>query len=112
MRPYAETIQAQAKLVGISPTNPPVIPLYTPSKPPVIPFCFNRGGLEWDIARPMDIQPARGNRGGQGIDPGFRLPPINICGHFLRKAPFHWALAKRLSGLSALLSWMWLGLTI
>ena len=38
----------------------------------------------------VDTQPARGNRGWQGIDPGFRLPPTNLCGHFLRKAPFCW----------------------
>jgi hypothetical protein len=139
MRPYAKTVQAQAKPVGISPTNstviplythckPPVIPLYTPSIPPVVPLYCNRGGLQGDyrgttgglqgdyrgttgglqgdyrgyrggveggIARPMDTQPACGNRGWQGIDPGFRLPPTNICGHFLRKAPFCWALSKR-----------------
>ena len=34
------------------------------------------------------------NRGLRGIGPGFRLPPTNICGHFLRKAPFCWALTK------------------
>jgi hypothetical protein len=36
----------------------------------------------------------------QGIDPGFRLPPTNICGQFLRKAPFGWALSKRHSFLT------------
>jgi hypothetical protein len=43
----------------------------------------------------VDTQPAHGNRGWQVIDPGFRLPPTNICDHFLRKAPFCWALSKR-----------------
>jgi len=42
----------------------------------------------------VDIQPARGTRNLQGIDPGFQLPPTNICGHFLRKAPFYCALSK------------------
>jgi hypothetical protein len=88
------------------PAYPQVIPLYTPSIPLVYPLYCNRGGIqgvykgyrggvEGDIARPMDAQPACGNRGWQGIDPGFRLPPTNICGHFLRKAPFCWALSKR-----------------
>jgi hypothetical protein len=33
------------------------------------------------------------------MDPGFRLPPTNICGHFLRKAPFCRALSKRHSAI-------------
>ena len=64
-----------------------------------------RGGLGWpnppgSFFASVDTQPARGNRGLQGIDPGFRLPPTNICGHFLRKAPFCWALSKRHPGLT------------
>ena len=35
----------------------------------------------------VDTQPARGIRGWQAIDPGFRLPPTDLCGHFPRKAP-------------------------
>ena len=48
----------------------------------------------------VDTQPAHGNRGFQGMDPDSRLPPTNISGHFLRKAPFCWALSKRHSGLT------------
>jgi hypothetical protein len=43
----------------------------------------------------VDTQPARGNRSWQGIDPGSRLPPTNICDHFLRKAPLRWAWGRR-----------------
>jgi hypothetical protein len=56
--------------------------------------------LKWIVAR---VQPASGNRSWQGIDPGFRLPPTNICDHFLRKAPFCWALSKRHSSLTLFL---------
>ena len=61
-----------------------------------------RGGRNppWSFFASVDTQPARGNRALQGIDPGFRLPPTNICGHFLRKAPFCWALSKRHSRLA------------
>ena len=34
------------------------------------------------------------------MDPGFRFPPTNLCGHYLRKAPFCRALCKRHSGLT------------
>jgi hypothetical protein len=36
----------------------------------------------WSCFASVDTRPARGNCGLQGIDPGFRLPPTNICGHF------------------------------
>jgi hypothetical protein len=64
-----------------------------------------RGGRNppWSFFASVDTQPARGNRGLQGIDPGFRLLPTNICGHFLSKTPFCWALSKRHSVLTPLL---------
>jgi hypothetical protein len=41
-----ETARAQAQPLGISPTNPPVIPVYTPSIPPVFPLYLIRRGLQ------------------------------------------------------------------
>src|ERR1019366_8885893 len=77
MRPYAKPAQAQAKPVGISPTNSPVIPLYTPCNPPVVPLYCNRGGLqgdyrgftgalEGDMARPRRVQQGDGLENGRG----------------------------------------------
>jgi len=61
-----------------------------------------RGGRNppWSLFASVDTQPAHRNRGLHGIDPGCRLRSANIFGHFLRKAPFCWALSKRHSSLT------------
>ena len=38
--------QLDSQPIGISPSTPPVYPLYTPCKPPVIPLYSNRRGLQ------------------------------------------------------------------
>jgi len=48
----------------------------------------------WAFFASVDTQPADGKHG-LGMDPGFRLPPTSLCGHFLRKAPLCRALSKR-----------------